>query len=227
MAKAETASRKPASRTRPSSRSSQPRAAVGARRTRAAAEADASRRTRSTAKAPAVSPARTTTPGRESVAHVAKAEPAKRRTDAERRTDESALVRWTAVQVPGLPVRIPVLRVRVPRLPVLGSAMWAAQTLRIYLPPRERIAYYGGLGLMAAVGVLDWPVALAAGAGVWVASRTSHTGQHRDENATSADAERTRLEGRRRSTDGRVVRPGAGAGAGGRGSRGARSEAAG
>jgi hypothetical protein len=224
MAKAEPASRKPASRTRPSSRSNQTRAAVAARRTRAAAEADTSRRTRPTptAKAPAVSPARTTTSRRETVAHVAKAEPAKRRTDAERRKDESALVRWTAVEVPGVHVRLPVLRVRVPRPPVLGSAMWAAQTLRVYLPPRERMAYYGGLGLMAAIGVLDWPVALAAGAGVWVASHTGHSGHHRDGKATSADAERTRLEGRRRSTDGRVVRPGAGS----RGSR-ARSEAAG
>jgi hypothetical protein len=101
--------------------------------------------------------------------------------------------------------------------------MWAAQTLRIYLPPRERMAYYGGLGLMAVIGVLDWPVALAAGAGVWVASHTSHSGQHRDGKATSANAEGTRPEGRRRATDGRVVR----SGAGGRGSRGARAEAAG
>jgi hypothetical protein len=222
MAKAEPASRKPASRTRPSSRSGQPRAAVGARRTRAAGEADASRRARAPAKGPAVSPARTTTSGRGAVAHVAKPEPAKRRTDAERRTDESALVRWTAVQVPVVHVRLPMLRVRVPRPPVLESARWAAQTLRVYLPPRERVVYYGGLGLMAAIGVLDWPVALAAGAGVWVASHTSHTGQHRDGQGAS-DAERTRSEGRRRATDGRVVRPGAG----GRGSRGARSEAAG
>jgi hypothetical protein len=140
-------------------------------------------------------------------------------TDAQRRTDEAALVHWTAVQLPVVHMRLPVLTVRVPRSPVLASARWAAQTLQVYLPPRERLAYYGGLGLMAAIGVLDWPVALAAGAGVWVASRT---GQHRHGQATS-DVEQTRYDGRRRVTDGRVVRPGGGA----RGSRGARSEAAG
>jgi len=31
--------------------------------------------------------------------------------------------------------------------------------------------YYGGVSVMAVFGVLEWPVAAAAAAGVWVASR--------------------------------------------------------
>ena len=33
--------------------------------------------------------------------------------------------------------------------------------------------YYGGLGVMAAVGVVEWPVAAALGAGLWLANRRS------------------------------------------------------
>jgi hypothetical protein len=35
--------------------------------------------------------------------------------------------------------------------------------------------YYAGLGAMAALGVVPWPVAAAAGGGVWVASRARST----------------------------------------------------
>jgi hypothetical protein len=47
----------------------------------------------------------------------------------------------------------------------------AADVMRSYLPPMERLVYYGGLGAAAVIGVLEWPVAAAAGAGVWVATR--------------------------------------------------------
>jgi hypothetical protein len=76
------------------------------------------------------------------------------------------------VTVPLVNVRVPVLRAHIP-----GSDMakqqtkWAAQAMRSYLPPVERILYYGGVGTMAVVGALEWPVAVAAGAGVWVATR--------------------------------------------------------
>ena len=69
--------------------------------------------------------------------------------------------------------RVPVLRVNAAAArPVVAQARWAAQALMSNLPPPERLLYYGGLGLAATVGVLEWPVAAAAGAGVWVASRT-------------------------------------------------------
>lgn len=75
--------------------------------------------------------------------------------------------------VPLVNVRVPVLRAHVPGADVARQqTMWAAQTVRSYLPPAERLLYYGGLGTAAVIGALEWPVAVAAGAGVWVASRT-------------------------------------------------------
>lgn len=48
---------------------------------------------------------------------------------------------------------------------------WTARTVRSFLPPADRLLYYGGLGALAIAGILEWPVAAAAGAGVWVATR--------------------------------------------------------
>jgi len=50
----------------------------------------------------------------------------------------------------------------------VGHAMEVART---FLPPPERIMYYGGLGALAALGILDWPVAAAIGAGTMIAQR--------------------------------------------------------
>lgn len=36
----------------------------------------------------------------------------------------------------------------------------------------ERLAFYGGVATMGALGVLDWPVAAAIAAGTWVAQHT-------------------------------------------------------
>jgi hypothetical protein len=41
-------------------------------------------------------------------------------------------------------------------LPVLG---------RVSIPRPEHLAYYGALGLMAAVEIIDWPIALAIAMG--------------------------------------------------------------
>lgn len=48
----------------------------------------------------------------------------------------------------------------------------AVDIARSFLPPPERLAYYGGLGALALLGVLDWPVAAAIGAGTMIAQRT-------------------------------------------------------
>lgn len=77
-----------------------------------------------------------------------------------------------SVTVPLTGVRVPMVGVRVPGADmVTESTRRAAETVRSYLPPVERMVYYGGLGTAALVGVLEWPVAVAAGVGVWVASR--------------------------------------------------------
>ncbi|GAA2101860.1 hypothetical protein GCM10009780_51980 [Actinomadura alba] len=50
----------------------------------------------------------------------------------------------------------------------MGRAVSSAQSS---LPPPERMAYYAGLGALAAFGVIEWPVAAAIGAGTILAKR--------------------------------------------------------
>lgn len=50
----------------------------------------------------------------------------------------------------------------------LGHAIDIART---FLPPPERMLYYGGLAAIAAFGVIDWPIAAAIGAGTMIAQR--------------------------------------------------------
>ncbi|WP_285773578.1 hypothetical protein [Microtetraspora sp. NBRC 13810] len=47
----------------------------------------------------------------------------------------------------------------------------AVDVARSFLPPPERIVYYGGLGALAVFGLLEWPVAAAIGAGTLIAQR--------------------------------------------------------
>src|SRR5271165_2123967 len=62
------------------------------------------------------------------------------------------------------------------RLPIVG---------RVSVPPPDQLAFYGALGLLAAVEMIDWPVALAIGVGQAVVAR------HFTDRAVPA-AERTR-----------------------------------
>ncbi|GAB2800773.1 hypothetical protein GCM10027176_01000 [Actinoallomurus bryophytorum] len=48
----------------------------------------------------------------------------------------------------------------------------AGRVVAGYLPPPERLAFYGGLGLAAVIGAIDWPVAAAIGVGAMIARRT-------------------------------------------------------
>jgi len=41
----------------------------------------------------------------------------------------------------------------------------------VKLPPPERLAFYGGLGALAVLGAVEWPVAAAIGAATVVARR--------------------------------------------------------
>ncbi|GAA5039774.1 hypothetical protein [Thermocatellispora tengchongensis] len=74
------------------------------------------------------------------------------------------------------------IRARKPELPSvrlpdvrreLGHAVDIART---FLPPPERMVYYGGLAALAAVGVIDWPVAAAIGVGTIVVQRARQQG---------------------------------------------------
>ncbi len=48
------------------------------------------------------------------------------------------------------------------QLPVVG---------KVAVPPPDELAFFGALGLLAAVSVIDWPVAVAIGAGQYVMAR--------------------------------------------------------
>lgn len=72
-----------------------------------------------------------------------------------------------------VPVLLPWVHVAHVRLPspkaVASRAGEAAEAVRMRLPERQRVAYYGGLTALAVLGLVEWPVAAAVAAGVWVA----------------------------------------------------------
>jgi hypothetical protein len=59
--------------------------------------------------------------------------------------------------------------VHVPGMSYVGDA---GRVVAGYLPPPDRLAFYGGLGLAAVIGAIDWPVAAAIGVGAMIARRT-------------------------------------------------------
>ncbi|MDZ4235492.1 MAG: hypothetical protein U1C73_17425 [Dietzia sp.] len=61
------------------------------------------------------------------------------------------------------------------RLPVVG---------RVAVPPPDQLAFYGVVGGLAALGLIDWPVALAIGVGQVVVAR-----HFNDERPAAAEAE--------------------------------------
>ena len=55
----------------------------------------------------------------------------------------------------------------------------AATSITVQLPSfgnlgAKRLLWYGGLGALATIGILDWPVALVVGAGTLIAARSRH-----------------------------------------------------
>lgn len=86
----------------------------------------------------------------------------------------------------GMTVRLPFVTaefhrpdLRLPEIPmpdVRGTVNNVASSVRDNLPSREEVAYFGGLGLLAALSVIEWPVAAAIGVGTVVAQRASGGG---------------------------------------------------
>jgi len=58
------------------------------------------------------------------------------------------------------------------RVPNRQQALSAAQAVQSYLPSPRQAAYFGGLAALAAFEVLEWPVALAIGAGTALMGRS-------------------------------------------------------
>lgn len=57
-------------------------------------------------------------------------------------------------------------------VPTRDDLAGAADTVRGYLPSRTMMAFYGGLGALAALSAIEWPVAAAIGVGAAVAQRS-------------------------------------------------------
>ncbi|MFG1948391.1 hypothetical protein [Nonomuraea sp. NPDC048826] len=71
----------------------------------------------------------------------------------------------------------------------------AVDIAKSFLPPPERIAYYGALGALAVFGVVEWPVAAAIGMGAVIAQRARRDGDgHRDEDRAPAKPPERRQE---------------------------------
>jgi hypothetical protein len=80
------------------------------------------------------------------------------------------------------------------RVPDRQQVLSAAQAVQSYLPSPEQAAYFGGLAALAAFEVLEWPVALAIGAGTALMGRFGQRqpqSVHRPEPATVATKENT------------------------------------
>jgi hypothetical protein len=95
--------------------------------------------------------------------------------DAGRRTRSRNAHRSVKLDLPFLTAELRIPEIHAPRLPRV-SRQEATQTARAatgLLPSPEQLVYYGGLGLMAALDVIEWPVALAIGAGTAIARRQS------------------------------------------------------
>jgi hypothetical protein len=58
------------------------------------------------------------------------------------------------------------------RVPNRQQALSAAQAAQSYLPSPKQAAYFGGLAALAAFEILEWPVALAIGAGTALMERS-------------------------------------------------------
>lgn len=85
-------------------------------------------------------------------------------------------------------VRVPKVRVpdvRIPKAPVPHARVPGVSRREVsdlvgavgsYLPSRDKTLYYAGLGAMAAFQIIEWPVAVAIGAGTVVAQRALREG---------------------------------------------------
>jgi hypothetical protein len=90
----------------------------------------------------------------------------------------------------------PDLHLPKPRPPEIRAAL---QTVRTFLPSRELALYYGGLALMAAFELVEWPVAAAIGVGTALARRG--TGGDRGGTAGSKPPDNGSSTDRKKATD--------------------------
>lgn len=82
----------------------------------------------------------------------------------------------SAVPIPLITPRVRVVKLHVPP-PGMAYVEDAGRLVASYLPPPGRLAFYGGLGVAAVFGLIDWPVAAAIGIGTVVARRAVGRGE--------------------------------------------------
>lgn len=92
-------------------------------------------------------------------------------TTAQRPAARAGTANENRVNVP-IPVLTPHLKMLHVPTPGKTYVEDAGRVVAGYLPPPERLAFYGGLGVAAVLGAIDWPVAAAIGVGTMVARRT-------------------------------------------------------
>lgn len=132
----------------------------------------------------------TTTRARTATAPAEKAvrRPARRRETAQTAREVEAAA---AKQPAGVTIPVPTLGVRPMHIGAPGAvaagavhgAAGVSDAIRDRLPDRQHLLYYGGLGALAALGVLSWPAAAAIGTGVWIAGRAPTGGGNDSESA--------------------------------------------
>jgi len=98
-----------------------------------------------------------------------------KRPASRRRTSSKGGANEATVLVPVVTPHLNVYRLHVPTrgMSYVGDA---GKTVASYLPPPERLAFYGGLGIAAVFGVIEWPVAAAVGVGIALAQRGRGSG---------------------------------------------------
>jgi hypothetical protein len=79
--------------------------------------------------------------------------------------------RGVTLSVPGVSVRLSVPEVHVPE-PARHAVTAAVHKAQAMMPPPEQAAFYVGLGVLAALQLIEWPVAAVIGAGMAVNQRT-------------------------------------------------------
>jgi hypothetical protein len=80
--------------------------------------------------------------------------------------------RTATVNLPFLTATFRIPDVPAMRLPARDDVSSAVSGVQGYLPSPRQAAYYGGLAALAAFELLEWPVALAIGAGTAILERS-------------------------------------------------------
>lgn len=113
------------------------------------------------------------------------------RKQASASSGRQAASRTTTVNLPFVTAtfRMPEMpEVKMPevRMPTRGDMDAAVQTVQPYLPSAQQAAYYGGLAAIAAIELIEWPVALAIGAGTAVVQYNQNSGNERGRKQTAS-----------------------------------------